>query len=95
MGQMEGMESLYGLESHHTFLTAMKVFVFALIVACFAEEIYEFNQTEDVIMSYDMHGVKVDMMRRGQYFVKFRRVRIAGPLNQNAKQICNNCNFKI
>lgn len=43
----------------------MKFFVFVLIVSCVAVEIYEFNQTEDVIMSYDMHGVKVDMMRRG------------------------------
>lgn len=51
----------------------MKVFVFALIVACFAEEIYEFNQTEDVIMSYDMHGVKVDMMRRGRLLHRFNK----------------------
>ena len=36
-----------------------------LITAVHSNEVYEYNETEEVLYTYDIQGVKVDVLRRG------------------------------
>jgi len=37
-----------------------------LITAVHSNEVYEYNETEEVLYTYDIQGVKVDVLRRGE-----------------------------
>ena len=43
-----------------------------LVTAVLSNEVYEFNDSEEILFTYEMQGVKVDVLKRGKQFQLFR-----------------------